>query len=98
MRRAAKVDRNQGEIVDGLRAVGCSVQILAKLGEGCPDLLVGYHGTNVLLECKDEEQPPSKQKLTDDQVEWHAEWRGQVATVKNVAEAIAVVQIVARVR
>jgi hypothetical protein len=93
VRRIAKTDANQPAIVDGLRAIGCSVQILAREGEGCPDLLVGYRGLNLLLEVKDDGQPPSKRRLTDDQGRWHADWNGQVATVENLEEAIAVVQI-----
>lgn len=87
MRRAAKVDRNQAEIVGYLRQLGASVQPLHSVGQGCPDLLVGWQGGNYLLEVKDGEAPPSGRKLTPDQVAWHAEWRGQVLTVKNADEA-----------
>jgi hypothetical protein len=92
MRRAA-VDRNQSEIVLMLRAVGCTVQLLHKVGQGCPDLLVGYRGQNLLLEVKDGELSPSARKLTDRQVEWHRDWRGQVAVVCNVREAMAALGI-----
>jgi hypothetical protein len=37
---------------------------------------------------KDGSKPPSARKLTEDQVKWHAEWRGQVAVVENVEQAI----------
>ena len=40
MRRAARVDDNQGQIVDALRRVGCSVWSLAGVGKGFPDLAV----------------------------------------------------------
>lgn len=86
MRRAAKVDANQAEIVGALRAIGASVQPLHAVGQGCPDLLVGYKGRNVLLECKLPDAPPSK-LLNARQVEWHAAWRGQVATVATVEDA-----------
>ena len=52
MRRAAKIDANQTEIVKALRQVGASVQSLASTGKGCPDLLVGFRGVNWLLEVK----------------------------------------------
>lgn len=39
--RAAKVDKNQPEIVEALRAEGAVVQHLHAVGVGCPDLLVG---------------------------------------------------------
>ena len=44
MRRAARVDRNQAEIVVALRAGGASVQPLHAVGKGVPDLLVGWRG------------------------------------------------------
>jgi hypothetical protein len=92
MRRAAKVDANQPAIVKALRAIGASVQPLHTIGQGCPDLLVGYRGRNVVLECKDEDQPPSKRQLTPDQREWIAGWRGgQVWVVHSVEQAIEAV-------
>ena len=91
--RAAKVDANQKSIVDALRRAGASVQLLHRVGEGCPDALAGYRGRNVLVEIKDGAKPPSARKLNDVQVEWHAAWRGQVATVTSEAEAFAAVGI-----
>ena len=45
MRQKAKVDDNQGEIVDALLELpGVSVRSLAKAGDGLPDLLVGLDG------------------------------------------------------
>lgn len=88
MRRAAKVDANQAEIVSALRKIGASVQPLHAVGAGCPDLLVGWRGMTSLLEVKDGSKPPSARKLTEDQVKWHAEWRGQVAVVETIEQAI----------
>ena len=93
MRRAAKVDANQAEIVDALRRAGCTVQSLAAIGKGCPDLLVGYMDVNFLLEVKDGAKPPSARKLTDDQDNWHINWRGYVHTVKSAEEAIEIVRV-----
>ena len=90
---AAKVDRNQSEIVLMLRTVGCTVQLLHKVGQGCPDLLVGYRGQNILMEVKDGDLSPSARKLTDRQVEWHRDWRGQVVVVCNVREALDAIGI-----
>ena len=39
---AARVDANQPEIVKALRGVGATVQHLHKVGQGCPDLMVGW--------------------------------------------------------
>lgn len=88
MRRAAKVDANQTEIVKALRQVGASVQSLASTGKGCPDLLVGFRGVNWLLEIKDGQKVKSARKLTDDQVVWHQTWRGKVYIVESVDQAL----------
>jgi Holliday junction resolvase len=88
MRRAARTDENQEQIVKALRAVGASVQSLAAVGHGVPDLLVGYQGKNILIEIKDGNKTPSKRKLTDDQVKWHDNWNGgAVAVVESVDAA-----------
>ena len=89
MRRAAKIDANQTEIVKALRQVGASVQSLASTGKGCPDLLIGFRGVNWLLEIKDGQKVKSARKLTPDQIEWHESWRGRVYIVESVDQAIS---------
>lgn len=91
-RRAARVDANQSDIVDDLRKVGCSIQHLHKEGMGCPDLLIGWRGRNWLFEVKDPAKPPSERKLTEMQVRWHRDWRGQVMVIHSAEEALAVMQ------
>ena len=93
MRRAARTDVNQAEIVKCLRAAGCSVQSLATVGQGCPDLLVGAHGINFLLEVKNAKQAPSARKLTPYEELWHRQWRGLVAIVETPEQALAAVGI-----
>lgn len=88
MRRAARTDSNQQAIVAALRQHGCSVQHLHQLGQGVPDLLVGCEGINYLLEIKDSAKPPSKQRLTPDEVEWHQSWQGKVWVVSSVQQAL----------
>ena len=89
--RAAKVDANHGEIVETLRALGASVQSLASVGDGCPDLVVGWRGRNVLLEVKDGAKSPSRRRLTADERRWHASWCGEVVIVATVEQATAAV-------
>lgn len=91
MRLKPRVDRNQQQIVSALRQVGCTVQSLAALGKGVPDLLVARGGRNMLLEVKDGEAPPSKRKLTDDEREWHVRWNAPVFVVNSVPEALKAV-------
>ena len=92
MRRAAKVDVNQPDIVKAARAVGASVQTLHTIGKGCPDLLIGYRGVNLVWELKDGLLVPSKQVLTPDEIEWHAGWRGDARVVSSVAQALLILQ------
>ena len=79
-----RTDNNHTEIVSALRAHGATVQSLAAIGKGCPDLLVGYHGSNYLLEVKDGKKSPSHRKLTPDEQYFIDMWRGQVCVVTSV--------------
>ena len=81
MRRAAKIDANQTAVVQALRQLGATVQSLAAIGDGCPDLLVGYRGQTLLLEVKDGSKPPSARRLTPDQLAWHGKWQGGALAV-----------------
>jgi hypothetical protein len=90
MRRRARIDANHGEIVKILRLAGATVHSMAEVGEGCPDLLVGYRGRTVLVEVKDPSKPPSARKLTPAQEDWHKTWNGSpVRIVTNLVDAMA---------
>lgn len=91
MRRAAKIDDNQPEIVSALRRVGASVQPLHTVGQGCPDLIVGFRGQNYAIEVKDGSKPPSARGLTDAQLRWKILWNGQYAIANNVDEALRII-------
>ena len=91
--KAKKVDVNQMEIVATLRKIGATVQSLATVGNGCPDLLVGFRGRNYLMEIKDVEKVPSAQELTPHQVKWHLEWCGELYIVRSIDDAIKVLGI-----
>ena len=84
---AAKIDANQGAIVEALRKCGALVLSLASVGKGCPDLLVSYRGDLVLMEVKGE-----KGRLTPDQVEFHSEW--PVSVVRTVEDAMMVIGVI----
>jgi len=86
MRRAAKVDDNQADVVKRFRAHGFSVEPLHAVGGGVPDLLIGYGGFNYLIEVKDGAKPPSQRKLTKDQIKWHGAWAGQVAIIETLEQ------------
>jgi Holliday junction resolvase len=85
-----RVDANQTAIVNALRWAGCSVQSLATVGKGCPDLLVGKYGITVLMEIKDGD----KGKVRDSQVEWMDNWMGgPVAVVRSIEDALRAVGV-----
>jgi len=92
-RRAARVDNNMDAIASCFRAAGFSVCSLAMVGGGVPDLLLGFGGTNVLIEVKDSEQPLSKRRFTAAQKKWHAEWKGRAHVVETVEQALLLIHL-----
>ena len=82
MRRAARTDATQAEIVKALRKVGASVYVV-----GLPlDLLVCIRGETLLVEVKEEGG-----RLTQAQEEFLATWPGRVHIVRGPLEAVAAV-------
>lgn len=89
MRRAAKRDDNEREIIKAMEAVGCLVQQLSQ-GDGVPDLLVGCpSGKLIVVEVKDGAKPRSGRKLTEKELAWHSRWsRFPVFIVETVDDAV----------
>lgn len=87
MRKYGKIDANQTAVVSALRAAGATVQSLAAVGGGVPDLLVGYKSHTILMEVKDGNKPPAQRKLTEDQLKWHGAWNGGTLCVVDGPEA-----------
>jgi Holliday junction resolvase len=88
MRRAAKVDANQRQVVDDLRKLGFSVAITSSLGQGFPDLVLGKAKKNYLVELKDGSKVPSARKLTPDEVKFIDAWRGKVIVAGSTEEIL----------
>jgi len=86
MRRAAKVDVNQGSIVAALRAAGATVQHLQGVGDGAPDLLVGAAGRNYLIEVK-----PKGKNLRTEQETWFNAWNGQAGVAHTDEDALRII-------
>lgn len=82
MRRAARVDVNQKEIVTELRNLGYCVAITSQLGNGFPDIVVGYRGVNLMFEIK----ATVKDKLTEHEKAFHDDWKGSVFTITSASE------------
>jgi hypothetical protein len=89
--RAKRVDENQAKIVAHLRRLNISVQHLHTIGQGCPDLLLGFRNKNYLIELKDKSKPPSAKKLTPDEEEFFRDWRGQVNKCETLEEILKVI-------
>lgn len=90
MRKKARTDANQAEIVQALRRVGALVHVTAQLGGGFPDLIVAHRGRMYLFEVKDGRKPASAQKLTEDEEKFHALWWDYVYTVNSPKAALRV--------
>ena len=77
MRRAARRDANEKEVIAALREAGAFVK--AVNDEGLFDLIVGYIGPSgrehaLFLEVKDGAKPPSARALTPAEAKFHEEW------------------------
>jgi hypothetical protein len=87
-----KVDGNQKTIVGIFERANFSVQSLAPIGDGCPDLLVGACGRNYVVEVKNGREP-----LTPKQQTWHRDWKGGPAiVVASEADAVNFVTLAMR--
>ena len=85
MRRAARRDASEDQIVSALQACGAYVK---KVNDGGTfDLLVWYRGYTLLLEVKDGRKPPSAQALTPAEEKFHREWPGDNLHIVNSVDA-----------
>jgi hypothetical protein len=88
MRRAARVDANQEQIVSALRAAGAYVWII-----GLPvDLLVGYMNHTFLVEIKTD----SKKRLTKLQTDFFENWIG--GTLCRIDSPEAALRMIATIK
>ena len=87
MRRAARVDANQIQIVSALRGAGAYVWII-----GLPvDLLVGYKNHTFLVEIKTD----SKRLLTKLQADFFENWSGStLARIDSPEAALRMIRVV----
>lgn len=93
MRRAARVDVNQKEIVAALRRCGASVLVVSSL-PNCFDILVGFKGVNYIMEIKDGNKPPSQRKLTQGELKFKESWKGgKYYIVNSVDEALKIINV-----
>jgi hypothetical protein len=84
MRYDSRVDENQSGLIQAARDMGASVLLLHRVGMGCPDLLLFYHGQYMLVEVK---SPGGV--LNERQRDWIAHWPGPVKVVHSSHEMIS---------
>lgn len=85
-----RVDNNQKQIIHTFIALGASVLNLSRVGEGCPDILIGYKNQSVLCEIKQNE----KSTFTESQIKFMQNWRGgTVSRIDSVDAAIRLIKM-----
>jgi len=85
-----RVDENQSQIIHTFIALGASVLNLSRVGEGCPDILIGYKKHSVLCEIKRNDKAP----YTESQVKFMQNWRGgAISRIDSVDAAIRLIKM-----
>lgn len=93
MRVRGRTDANQKEIVKTFRQLGFSVAITSMVGGGFPDIVIGKHRKNWLVEIKDGNKVLSRRDLTPDEEEFISGWRGSVFVVESIEQATALAKL-----
>jgi len=89
---AKRTDKNQQEIVDALRKHGAVVVDCSKIGQGFPDLVVGYQNKHTILM---EVKSSPKALHTKPQLAFLARWTGgPLVRVDNVESALRVLRMI----
>lgn len=83
-RWAARVDNNQAEVVNALRAAGCHVYVMGKP----VDLLVSRAGRFFVIEVKRPDKARRKSSYTKEQIEFIRDARAQVHVVSGPLDAL----------
>ena len=92
MRRIARIDSNQKQIVEQLRRLGVTVLHTHQL-KNCFDILVGYEGKNYAFEIKDGSKPKSARQLTEGEQKFFDGWLGQVDKVESIEDICKIIGI-----
>jgi len=90
MKYAKRVDENQNLIKHSFIALGASVLDLSRVGQGCPDLAIGYKGKMVLVEVKSS----NKANFTEPQLKFIGKWKGgAINRIDSVEGAIRLIKM-----
>ena len=77
-------DARRAALIAAFEDAGATVVSLARVGGGCPDLLIGYQGQIALCETQGPGAP-----LSDERLAWYGAWRGPAVTVLRSTEDVA---------
>lgn len=92
MRRAARIDDNQPEIVNLFRKLGWSVLVISQL-KNCCDIIVSKSLRTIAIEIKDGSKPPSQQKLTEGEQKFKNAWQGEYAIITSEDDVMALLAV-----
>ena len=76
------------ELIAAFEAAGARVVSLAAVGDGCPDLLVGYRGRIALCELLLGPTGP-RASCSPERLAWYQAWRGSPVTVLHTVDDVA---------
>jgi len=88
-RRAARVDANQAEIVKEFRRFGWYVLIISQL-KNCCDIIVSKNYRTIAIEIKDGSKPKSAQKLSEGELKFKDEWKGEYRLVNCIEDVLRI--------
>lgn len=90
VRRAARKDANHEEIAEVFKTFGFSVADTSQLGNGFPDMVVGWLSANLLVEVKDGSKPLSRRRLSEEEQAFHDRWLGPILVVETETQALEI--------
>lgn len=94
MRRAARLDANQKQIIDALNAAGACVLDMSRVGGGFPDLIVGFQSKTILMEIKNPKTAYGRKGLNDNQLKWKESWiGGPYCVVDSIDSALRMIGV-----
>jgi len=91
MKRSARIDANQPEIVKCFRVNGFSVLHVHQL-KNCVDIMVSKGLVTAAVEIKDGSKCPSARKLTEGELKFKNEWQGLWYLCESIEDADKIMQ------
>lgn len=89
MRRSFRKDKNQSSIIRSLKKINASVVDASNIGNGFPDLIIGYHKKTYLIEIKNKDNWYGKKGGSTSQKTFRTDWKGdQIYVFSSIEEII----------